>query len=151
MQIFYRISDGSYPKTRFEKATKEGCFDNFCLNCYNPKEDVLNIYLDNVKDETWNLWQKKLSDMVLPPMIVNLSRTIGGSSAAGFRIVFGEALKLGDEELVYFVEDDYIHLPEARKVLLEGLERAHYVTLYNHPDKYVPAGYGGYAGRECFA
>ena len=144
MQIFYRISDGSYPKVKFEGATKEGCFNNFCLNCYEDKEDVLNVFLDGVEDETWNRWKKKIEDMpILPGAIINLVRSYGGSSAGGFRVVFDEALKLDDTEYVYFVEDDYIHLPGSRRVLLEGLERANYVTLYNHPDKYIPASKGG--------
>jgi hypothetical protein len=70
-------------------------------------------------------------------------RTNGGSSAAGFRIVLNEALKLQNDEIVYFVEDDYLHLPKSRQVLLEGLERVDYVSLYDHADKYIPASRGG--------
>jgi hypothetical protein len=76
-------------------------------------------------------------------MDTRIKRTQAGSSAGSFRIVFTEALQENDSEYVYFVEDDYAHLPNSRQVLLEGLERAHYVTLYNHPDKYIPASQGG--------
>ena len=70
-------------------------------------------------------------------------RSNGGSSAGGFRIVMEAALQLPTEEIVYFMEDDYLHLTDSRKILLEGLTRAHYITLYDHPDKYIPAEHGG--------
>lgn len=131
MKILYRLSDGSYKKQRFEHATKQGCLENFLKHF--PKEEI-TIYADNVKDETFD-WLQQYG--------CELKRTSGGSSAAGFRIVFDEALKLPDNEIVYFVEDDYFHLENSRQILLEGLERAHYVTLYDHVDKYIPASAGG--------
>lgn len=131
MKILYRISDGSYLKQRFVHATKKGCLENFLKHF--PKEEVI-LYADNVKDETYT-WLQSYG--------CELHRTNGGSSAAGFRIVMEEALKLPDDEVVYFVEDDYLHLPDSRKILLEGLERSHYITLYDHIDKYIPASQGG--------
>jgi len=131
MKIFYRISDGSYKKERYAHATKKGCLENFLKHF--PKEEII-IYADNVKTETYE-WLKSYE--------CELIRTNGGSSAAGFRIILQDALKLSDTEVVYFVEDDYLHLPNSRKILLEGLERAHYVTLYDHVDKYIPASMGG--------
>jgi len=147
MQIFYRLSDGSYPKLRFDKATKEGCLTNF-LSHFNELGDNVMLLLDNVKDETY----EKFSDIALRyngtpdrPTGYNITvrRSSAGSSAASFRLVFEEALKLDDREQVYFVEDDYIHLLGARNTLVEGLGKAPYVTLYNHPDKYIPASKGG--------
>jgi hypothetical protein len=131
MKILYRISDGSYKKERFPHATKKGCLDNFLKHF--PKEEV-TIYADNVKDETYQ-WLQEYECEIL--------RTNGGSSAAGFRIVMEAALQLPDNESVYFVEDDYFHLPNSRTVLLEGLERSHYISLYDHRDKYIPASMGG--------
>jgi hypothetical protein len=131
MKILYRISDGSYKKERFQNATKQHCIENFLSHF--PKEEV-TIYADNVKNETL-AWITELG--------CEVKRTNGGSSAAGFRIVLNDALELPDDESVYFVEDDYLHLPNSRAVLLEGLERSHYVSLYDHKDKYIPASMGG--------
>lgn len=131
MKILYRISDGSYKKERFSHATKQHCIEN--LLTHFPKEEVI-IYADNVKDSTLE-WITLLG--------CETHRTHGGSSAAGFRIVLNEALKLDKSETVYFVEDDYLHLPNSRTVLIEGVERSHYVSLYDHADKYIPASMGG--------
>jgi hypothetical protein len=131
MKIFYRISDGSYRKERYPRATKKGCLDNFLKHF--PKEEII-IYADNVKEETFE-WLQGYGCTLL--------RTNGGSSAAGFRIVLQDAIELPEDEVVYFVEDDYLHLPNSRDILLEGLERSHYVSLYDHIDKYIPASMGG--------
>jgi hypothetical protein len=131
MKIFYRISDGSYKKERYEHATKKGCLENFLKHF--PKEELV-LYADNVKDETF-IWLQSYG--------MEVKRTNGGSSAGGFRIVFEDALQLSSDEIIYFVEDDYLHLENSRQILMEGLERAEYVTLYDHIDKYIPAVHGG--------
>ena len=149
MKIFYRISDGSYPKVRFENATKRNCLVNFLDNfMYYPgmtADDMLMVIADNVKDETVQWLTELLKEYKWQGFkdLQKMIQTNSGSSAASFRIVLGEALKLDDDEVVYFVEDDYAHLPNSRVVLLEGLEKSHYVTLYNHPDKYISANQGG--------
>ena len=45
-----------------------------------------------------------------------------------------------DDDIIYFLEDDYLHKPEWIDILLEGFEyiEADYYTLYDHPDKYWP-------------
>lgn len=42
-----------------------------------------------------------------------------------------------DDDTLYLVEDDYIHVNDCNILLDEGLQYAEYVTLYDHPDKYV--------------
>ena len=46
--------------------------------------------------------------------------------------------KFHPDTILYFVEDDYLHLPGWLDVLLEGfsIPEADYVTLYDHKDKY---------------
>ena len=44
-----------------------------------------------------------------------------------------------DSDYIYFIEDDYLHLPNSSQVIIEGLERfgdQANLTLYDHPDHY---------------
>ena len=41
-----------------------------------------------------------------------------------------------NEDILYFVEDDYLHQKDAPTLLEEGIVHSDYVTLYDHPDKY---------------
>ena len=148
MKIFYRLSDGSYPKVRFDNATKRNCLVNFLdkfMFHYGRDyyvTDELILVADNVKDETMTWIESLLKEYGVGRVeTLRIMRTNAGSSAGSFRIVMEEALKLDDNEVVYFVEDDYAHLPNSRTVLMEGLDKSHYVTLYNHPDKYIPLQY----------
>ena len=51
MIIYYRISDGSYPKPKFQNATKYQCLKNV-LNTF--KNSNMYIYADNVSEELYN-------------------------------------------------------------------------------------------------
>lgn len=135
MKVLYRISDGSYVKERFAQATKRRCLFNFLEN-WLPEE--VTILADKVSDET-----REFLEMYRDTASIDVQFIQGGSSAQSFRIAYEMALELPDEEVVYLVEDDYWHLPFSRRCLLEGIERADYVTLYDAPDKYVPASKGG--------
>lgn len=140
MIVYYRISDGSYPKERFPFATKENCLKNFLKNCFDAAEDEMFLYADNVEEKTYTdiqRWTEPYADSIA------LVRSNAGSSAASFRLVFEESIKLLDHKIVWFQEDDYWYLPNSRRILLEGLERADYVSLYAHPDKFIPASKGG--------
>jgi hypothetical protein len=51
------------------------------------------------------------------------------------------SLDASDDEIVYLVEDDYLHRPGAAEVIHEGMALDfHYLTLYDHPDKYLDGG-----------
>jgi hypothetical protein len=46
-------------------------------------------------------------------------------------------LKWPDEDIVVFLEDDYLFNKNWIQYIKEGLQFADYVTLYDHPDKYT--------------
>lgn len=136
MKVFYRISDNSYKKPKLEGATKKRCLLNFIDQWQNSKEII--IFADKCNVDTLNYLHYISDTTGIPVNVIE-----GGSSAGSWRIVRDEALKLSDDEVVYFVEDDYWHLAGSRIAVVEGIQRADYVSLYDAPDKYVPASNGG--------
>ncbi|HEX9944575.1 MAG TPA: hypothetical protein VGG03_21400, partial [Thermoanaerobaculia bacterium] len=135
LKALYRISDGSHQSERFQFATKETCLRNFLAVFRLPKEDLL-IIADNVGEATWGMVNE------LHP---NTVRTHFGHGAGSWRYAaFDVALrKFSDDDVVYFVEDDYLHLPGSQQLLLEAIGVADYASLYDHNDKYINANEGG--------
>ena len=69
-----------------------------------------------------------------------------GTEAGSFLRMLDIAMDSGlpDETIVYFLEDDYLHREGWCAALLEAFDLgAHYVTLYDHGDKYT-----AYSGLE---
>lgn len=136
MIIYYRVSNNSYNKIKLEQASKEYCLDNF-LSHFPDSKNKINIIADNVTEE--NLI-KYLNG--LPTDNIKIEYT-SLNNAQSFKYIFDKALQEDPNQLIYFVEDDYLHLSGSQKCLEEGLERADYVTLYDHVDKYVNRVDGG--------
>jgi hypothetical protein len=140
LTVIYRLSDNGYAKEKFAYATKFHCLYNFCKHF--PRS-IVHILVDdtNLKDETLAV----ISGMHRTEEFASFSIHSGGSSAASWRngVAKLDSLNLSESDYVYFCEDDYIHRQNSMKVLLEGLARADYVSLYDHADKYIPASKGG--------
>lgn len=155
MKVFYRISDKGYNKEKFPFATKEYCLKNFLSVWYenlDKKTNEINLYMDFSDKSSIESISKFVSEFFNPNEIgagigdINIidagvvEKKYKGSSAASWRCVFEEALKIEDKnEIVYFIEDDYLHLFGSRQAIIEGLARADYLTLYDCPDKYEPS------------
>jgi hypothetical protein len=134
MKIIYRISDTGYNKVKPDYITNENCLKNFC-NIF--KDHGIHIIADNVSKET----NEMICKYINPSQITHV--TIG-HGAGTFNLALDIALKLDDNEIVYFVENDYVHLPGSAQILEEGFELgAPYVTLYLHPDKFMAPLQGG--------
>jgi hypothetical protein len=65
---------------------------------------------------------------------------LGGNDAQSFLNVLNYVIeqKYDDNDIIYFLEDDYLHRAGWIDIMLEGFEYigADYYTLYDHPDKY---------------
>lgn len=132
--IFYRISDGGYDKNKPGYISNAKCLENFTTHFSTER---MTLIADNVKDETWDWLNRDYSS-------ISKERTDFGNGAQSFNRSLDLALKNGDEAIIYFVEDDYIHRAGAQKILLNGFTLSvDYVTLYDHPDKYMDPGKGG--------
>jgi len=132
IKIFYRLSDHGYNKVKPDYINNESCLANF-LSVFG--EDDITIIADNVEDKTYE-WLHNLN--------LNVERTTFGSGAQSFNYILQKVLDFNRNCVVYLIEDDYLHLKNARKVLLEGIKMgADYISLYDHPDKYINASQGG--------
>lgn len=131
MKIYYRISDNSYAKEKIPGTTKEVCLDNL-ISVFGKKR--LKIIADRCEPDTLEMLNQKCDDVVI---------TSYGNAGSFLHAVDLAIEECDDYELVYFCEDDYLHLEKAPDVLAEGLKVADYVTLYDHPDKYSPMYNGG--------
>jgi predicted O-methyltransferase YrrM len=125
--VYYRFCDCQSARARASFATKERCLENF-LSIF--KSCPVIVIADNCSPESVQ-WLKSLD---LPVFETHLG------NSGSFRYAVDLALKGLESSFsyLYLVEDDYLHRPGALEALSEGLRASDYVTLYDHPDKYLP-------------
>ena len=147
MQVFYRISDKSYPKVKLPGATKEMCLSNF-LNCFDCE---IHLVADNCSDATVDMCQRLLEGR--QHLIFRNSN--GNAGSLRWCLEMATKLTIEPNEVLYFVEDDYLHTwisarhnspaispqEELENVLKRG--DTDYATLFDHPDKYQDVYEGG--------
>lgn len=136
MKIIYRISDAGYSKVKPDYINNENCLKN-ALKVFPWGEHEWSIIADNISEETNDMIQKYIPRSYIYYVSV-------GHGAGTFNIALDEALQSPDDEIIYFIENDYLHKPESYKIIEEGfgLEAA-FVSLYDHPDKYIGPEHGG--------
>jgi len=134
MKIIYRISDAGYNKIKPDYINNEKCLAN-AVNVF--KDDDWSIIADNISSDTNDMVQKYKSRD-------HIHYTEEGNGAATFNLALDEALTYDDDEVIYFIENDYLHLYGSPRILEEGFELgASFISLYDHPDKYIEPSKGG--------
>lgn len=131
-RVLYRISDnGNANKTKLPNATKIHCLENAIKEFKDAK---IAIFIDGVIKETDDAIHKICDGLDN----VELKYVEYRSDPKTLRRLYEEALTFNDDDFIYFLEDDYLHLEGSSKLLKEFAERNYtdYVTLYDHPDKY---------------
>lgn len=136
IKIFARhckFSSNSANKERPKYFSREGCFNSFLntmdedceLNiCFDGKVEGSGHFLENEKYKgKFKLYEK-----------------VGGNDGKSFLnlLNFAKESDFSDEDILYFVEDDYLHNIGWPKILKEGFKfiDVDYITLYDHNDKY---------------
>jgi hypothetical protein len=134
MRIIYRISDAGYNKVKPEYIGNESCLAN-ATKVF--KDADWSVIADNVSEPTENMIRNYVTEDSINLVSV-------GHGAGTFNLALDEALTYDDDEIIYFIENDYLHKPESPKVIEEGFELgASFVALYDHPDKYMSPERGG--------
>jgi hypothetical protein len=134
MKIIYRISDSGYNKIKHSYINNENCLKNF-VHVFGNRD--LEVIADNCSKETLQM----ITKYVHPNRIQNVSV---GHGAGTFNLALNYALTLSDDEIIYFLENDYLHREGSLEALKEGLNLgSSFVSLYDHPDKYIDPSHGG--------
>jgi len=133
----YRISEESagYKKNKPKYINNKQCLTNFVSKFGT---DNLYVFADNTSNDTDNMICEITGNNP-----IKISR---GSSGQSFRHVYDWVLNqnFNVDDIIYFIESDYIHCDGSREALIEGINSgAHFVTLYTHPDKFINASDGG--------
>lgn len=148
INVIYRLSDNGYNKPKFHHASKLHCLEN-CLSQF----DINNVHLFVDETNLCSTTKEQIEQIDQSRFFGDLQYYVGGSSAGSWRYVLDYTLKnfTGRSDVIYFLEDDYLHLPNSANCILEGLAIADYVSLYDHNDKYIPSTRGGnpYIGNDA--
>jgi hypothetical protein len=105
MKIIYRISDVGYNKVKPNYINNENCLKNASL--YFKEADWL-VIADNTS---------KLTDQMITKYQSNIMKVSIGHGAGTFNLALDEALKHDNNEIIYFLENDYLHLSNSDKIL----------------------------------
>ena len=135
MKVYYRLSNKSagINKDKLVHATKEHCLVN-TISTFGSNN--ITVIGDSLNTDTRN--------MVLS-YEVKLREVNNGNGSDTFRDALNLALDENDSnDVVYLLEDDFLHLPIANLVIEEGVRTFNsYITGYDHPDKYINRDFGG--------
>jgi len=135
MKVYYRLSnlEAGISKKKIPTATKQHCLEN-CITEFGSES--ITILGDRLNDETRDY---------VNSLNVKLVEVDNGTGAGTFRDALDLAIKEnGDDDIVYLLEDDFLHLPNSKQYLTEALSLYNaYATLYDHPDKYLNKDQGG--------
>jgi hypothetical protein len=131
IKVFVRhcnFSENSIDKKRPKFFSKEKCFENLLKT--KKKETEVTIFFDGTVPQNSYLNQQD----------VKIISKLCGSDSSSFNnlLDYITSLSLSDNDIVYLLEDDYLHANHWDTILEEGLgiSEIDYVTLYDHPDKY---------------
>lgn len=134
LRIIYRISDAGYNKVKPDYIDNENCLANATKEF---DDSIWSVIADNISADTDNMIQKYVTRNCI-------QYAEKGDGAATFNLALDEALAYDDDEIIYFIENDYLHKPGSQKIIQEAFKLgASFVSLYDHPDKYIGASRGG--------
>lgn len=143
MEVFVRhcnYSQVSAHKLRFRGFCKERCFHNLVDSIQGQEGIGLTFLLDTFHPMEGTHFLHKQSQY---PVI----EFKGGTETASFLFMLDYVLlkEMDPRTILYFLEDDYLHLPQWHVALREAftLPGVDYATLYDHKDKYFFPEYTG--------
>lgn len=139
MKIIYRISDVGYNKVKPNYINNVRCLEN-ALKVFKNEDWV--IITDNCSSDTLDMIKDVTGGVTMKQF--ELIEVSVGHGAGTFNIALDKALTYNDDEIIYFIENDYLHKSNSKDLLEEGFTLgASFVSGYDHPDKYLDPSKGG--------
>ena len=136
MRIIFRTSSHKHQKIKL-KISPLNCLKNLKRVFKNTDITVVgdNIIKSQVEKYKKVAGKKNFIEINLKNNSKSLKYCIdlvlGFQKSKNFKKISNE------NELIYFVENDYLHCLNSKKNLIDAFNlNAHYVTLYDHPDRY---------------
>jgi hypothetical protein len=133
IKIFVRhcnFSANSATKNRPEWFSRELCWKNLKNTIDNNTEITVLFDGEPNKDHFLNNDKEGYNLVCMP----------AGNDAKSFLnlLEYIQTLSFDDTDIIYFLEDDFIHKPNWCNILREGFDYidTDYITLYDHNDKY---------------
>lgn len=140
VDIIYRCceTDTKGP-SRPRYFSKLNCLNNMLdVFKYNDKPNGVEVNIHAIHDGPCGLLYEQLDQCDITIEKINVN-----SNAKSLELSLGFAAGLYETDIIYFLEDDYLHTEDALSVLLEGftvagkVNKSNIVTLYDHPDRYT--------------
>jgi len=123
----------------------EKCFQNF-LSTIKGKDNIkLHVIMDgNIESN----WISKYKDNFIGYEIQG--GTMEKAAIEMYKIALSLLDKMDDNDLIYFLENDYLHINDWDKHILDvyqSFEGLNYISLYDHNDKYFAPQYDDLASK----
>lgn len=140
IHVFVRHTSNSHGKFRPDWFSAEDCFKNLLKVTSEDEDTHLTVVFDG---DTSDHFVSKYP-------YVKIVTIEGGTETKSFTKLL-DYLKdrddIDDGDIVYLVEDDYIHRPGSMNILKEIFTKSNvdYVSLYDHADKYMHGYFEMYA------
>lgn len=130
LHIIYRYCNKENNKPRPVFYSKEICLKSLIVALEGLSDFTFSFIGDGVINERLQILVNTFAKIEILPEVGNTT---------SFLYALSKVWQIPDDDIVYFVEDDYLHLPEALVKLLDcfGSVNADYVTLYDHPVRYI--------------
>ena len=131
IEIFSRhceFSKFSENRERVNGFSKEACYKNL-KKTLNRTTSNLTFLMDGELNKHFLNTEEEFK-------VKNID---GGSQAKSWdsALNYVREKNFNDEQIIYFVEDDYLHLDNWSDILLDGFEfNVEHISLYDHLDKY---------------
>jgi hypothetical protein len=132
LQSHYNV-EGKGNKFRPNWFDYEKCFINL-LNTIDGKDIDLHLIMDGKIEDNWI---KRYNGRYIPHEIDG--NNMEKAAVEMYKIAFNLTHSMKDDDLIYFLENDYLHIrgwDEAVLELYKAYEGLNYVALYDALDKY---------------